>query len=342
MRAAFLYGDKTVQVLDVEQPTPADDEVLVRVEANGICGSDLNSFRGQNPRAKFPKLFGHEAAGIVEQAGRRVDPALIGARVAVESDRCCGQCRFCVAGLSNVCPNYHVIGEGPDHPGGCAEYLVAPAQALHVLPAALEPTEGAMVQPLAISYEGAVRRGRATAGDRVLVVGAGPIGLGAMIFAQLEGAEVTIVDLIDTRLDMARDLGATAIRADDPALRDQIMDWTDGYGVDLSIEAVGGSQVESLDLAQKLTANRGRMVVVGSFSDPTIPIRIGDLKRRELTLSGSSGHPETFGPVVEHIVAGRVRPRDLISHYVGIEDANDAFAMLDERREGVLKVVIVP
>ena len=343
MRGAFLYGNRTVEIRnDVEMPTPACGEVLIRVEANGICGSDLSSFRGQNPRARFPKMFGHEASGVVEDVGPGVDRSWVGLRVAVESDRCCGTCRYCVAGLSNVCKDYHVIGEGPGYPGGCADFLAAPTRYLHVLPDSLAPAEGALVQPLGISYEAAVNRGKATTGDRVLVVGAGPIGLGAMIFAQLEGAEVTIVDLIDTRLELARALGATAMRADDPDLAEKVFDWTEGHGVDLSIEAVGGKQRNSLDLAQQLTTNRGRMVVMGSFSDETIPFRIRDLNRRELTVNGSVGHPCTFAPVVEHITAGRVRPADLISHQIPLENAREAFAMLDERREGVLKIVISP
>jgi L-gulonate 5-dehydrogenase len=343
VRGVLLHGDRTATLVEVDQPRPQAGQVLVRVEANGVCGSDLNSYRGQNPRARFPKLFGHEVAGTVEEVGDGVDAGLVGTRVAVESNQSCGDCRYCAVGLPNICRGYRVLGEGPELPGGCADYVAVPLHTVHVLPEGMSAIDGALVQPLAICYEGAVRRGQAAAGERVLVMGAGPIGLGAMLFARLEGAEVAIVDLLDSRLATAKELGAThTLRADDETLDQFIMDWTGGWGVDLAIEAVGGKQAASLHTAQRLTASRGRLVVLGSFSDPQIPVAVGDLKRRELSLIGSSGHPGTYAPVIDHVASGRLRPAALVSHVVGLDDVPEIFRKLDQRADGILKVVVAP
>ena len=343
MRGVLLHGNCTAELVEVDKPVAGPGQVLVRVGANGVCGSDLNSYRGQNPRARFPKLFGHEVAGVIESVGDEVDVALLGARVAVESNQSCGSCRYCDAGLPNICRGYRVLGEGPELPGGCAEYVAVPAGTVHVLPESISAVDGAVIQPLSICYEGVVERGKVVAGERVLVMGAGPIGLGAMLLALLEGAEVAIVDLVVSRLDKARELGAThALRADAADFEQTVKDWTDGWGVDLAIEAVGGKQHASLHTAQRLTANRGRMVVLGSFSDSETPVAIGDLKRREIELLGSSGHPNTYGPVIEHVASGRLRPSELVSHIVGLEEVEEIFRALDERRDGVLKVVVAP
>jgi threonine dehydrogenase-like Zn-dependent dehydrogenase len=343
VRAARLSAPRTLELVEIPAPVPGPDDVLVRVEAASICGSDLSAYRGVHPRIKPPTILGHELAGTVVDAGAGVDPAVAGRRVSVEPNICCGKCRYCTAGLPNICPHYRVLGESLDLQGALAELIAVPASQLHVLPASVPARDGAIVQPLAISYEGVVRRGRVSEGERVLIVGAGPIGLGALLLARLAGAQVMIVDVVDHRIEVARGLGAEiAMRADDPGLDATLAEWTDGYGADVAIEAVGGKQTKSLTDAQRLTAPRGRIVVLGAFSDAVLPFAVADLKNREQTMLGSHGHPETFAPVVERVIDGSLRPGALISHVLPLDQVGEAFRMLDEKRDGVVKVVLEP
>jgi L-gulonate 5-dehydrogenase len=270
-----------------------------------------------------------------------VADGIVGTLVSIEPNICCGTCRFCRAGLPNICPNYRVLGEAVDLPGGMAEYVAVPADQVYPLPPSLAAEEGALVQPLAISYEGAVERGQVRAGERILIVGAGPIGLGAMLHSRIRGAEVMVVDLLDYRLDKARELGADHVhRADSPDLEATVLDWSGGYGVDAAIEAVGGAQHATAALAQRLTAPRGRILILGSFEDSSFPFPVAEVKKREQVLIGSHGHPRTFQPVIDLIADGALRPRELITHTVGIDDVPEALRLIDERADDVMKVVI--
>jgi L-gulonate 5-dehydrogenase len=341
MRAVLLSAPGAIEMVTRDVPEPGPDEVLVRVEATSICGSDLSAYRGVHPYIRPPAILGHECAGVVVCVGSGVADGIVGTLISVEPNICCGTCRFCRAGLPNICPNYRVLGESADLPGGMAEYVVVPADQVYALPPAMSAEEGALVQPLAISYEGVIERGQVREGQRVLVVGAGPIGLGGMLLSRVHGAEVMVVDLLDYRLDKARTLGADhVLRADAPDLDSTVLEWTEGYGVDVAVEAVGGAQHSTAAMAQQLTAPRGRIVILGSFEENTFPFPIAEVKKREQTLIGSHGHPQTFAPVIDLVADGSLRPRELITHTVGLEDVPDALRLIDERADGVMKVVI--
>jgi L-gulonate 5-dehydrogenase len=341
MRAVLLAAPGSIEIVGRDVPEPGPGEVVVRAEATSICGSDLSAYRGVHPYIKPPAILGHECAGTVVSVGAGVADGIVGTLISVEPNICCGTCRFCRAGLPNICPNYRVLGESEDLPGGMAEYVAVPADQVYALPPAMSAEEGALVQPLAISYEGVIERGQVRQGERVLILGAGPIGLGGMLLSKIHGAEVMVVDLLDYRLDKARELGADhVLRADAPELESTVLDWTDGYGVDVAVEAVGGAQHATAPLAQRLTAPRGRIVILGSFEESSFPFPIADVKKREQTLIGSHGHPRTFAPVIDLVADGSLRPSELITHTVGLEDVPDALRLINERADGVMKVVI--
>jgi L-gulonate 5-dehydrogenase len=341
MRAALLSAPGSIEIVTRDVPEPKAGEVIVRAEATSICGSDLSAYRGVHPWIRPPTVLGHECAGTVTAVGAGVADGIVGTLVSVEPNICCGTCRYCVAGLPNICPDYRVLGESTDLPGGMAEYVAVPAGQVYALPPSMSAEEGALVQPLAISYEGVVERGQVREGERVLVLGGGPIGLGAMLLSRIQGAQVMVVDLLDYRLDKARELGADhVLRADAPELEQTVLDWTDGYGVDVAVEAVGGAQQETAVTAQRLTAPRGRIVILGSFEQGTFPFPVAEVKKREQSVLGSHGHPRTFAPVIDLISDGSLRPRELITHTVGLDDVPDALRLIDERADGVMKVVI--
>ena len=152
-----------------------------------------------------------------------------------------------------------------------------------------------------------------------------------------------MLDLVDYRLENALAMGAAAaLRADDPHLDEAVLDFTEGAGFDLAVEAVGGAQTQSLQDAQRLTARRGRIVVMGSFADRTIPHPANAVKDREQTVVGSIGHPESFGPVLDLLASGDLQAAGMISHRVGLEGLASALDDLDNKRDGILKVVVEP
>lgn len=342
MRAAFLAGVGDVHVVDHPTPVAGPGEVVLRVEAASICGSDLSAFRGVHSRIRAPTILGHEFAGTVAQLGQGVSGIALGTRVAAEPNLGCGVCRFCQHGAPNVCVDYLVVGEDVSRPGACAELVKVPASGLHPLPDHVSSAEGALVQPLAIAYH-AVDRGRVVADRTVLIFGAGPIGLGAMLVARERGARTVVVDPLEYRLELATRLGADVIV--DPArgaLDRTVLDLTDGYGADVTIEAVGGAQTATFEDACRLTASQGTVVVVGSFKHDAAPLPIVSFKFRELDIVGSQGHPSTFGPTLRSIASGALPAAALITHRLPLERVADGFALLTDRAEGVMKIVIEP
>jgi threonine dehydrogenase-like Zn-dependent dehydrogenase len=342
MRAAMLSTPFVITMVAQEPPRPGPGEVLLRVRAVSICGTDISAYRGVHPRIKPPSILGHELAGEVVDVGPGTASSFVGEVVCVEPNICCGTCRYCRADLPNVCPSYRVLGESLELPGGFAELVVVPAGQVYRLPEGLPAALGSIVQPLAISYEGVISRAAVEEGEHVLIVGAGPIGLGSLMLAKLRGARVMVTDVVPERLELARQLGAevTLLAHDDVC--SAARDWTFGNGVDVAVEAVGGAQTETMSLAQRATAPRGRIVVMGAFTDKTFPFAIGDLKNREQTLMGSHGHPRTFAPVLELIAGGRLDAGALVTHRLGLEQSATAFDLLDKRLDGVMKVVVSP
>lgn len=343
MRAAVLSEPRTIAITEVPDATPAAGHVLVRVAAASICGSDLTGYWGVSARTRLPTVPGHEVAGTVAEVGDGVDRSLIGSRVVVEPNVSCRTCRWCLAGLPNVCPTYRVLGESMDVPGGLADLVAVAADQVYELPTEMGFGEGAVIQPLSISYHGVVARAEVQAEESVLIVGAGPIGLAALLIARDLGARCFVSDVVEDRLDLACRLGAErAIRADVDDVAAVARELTDGAGVDVAIEAVGGVQGSSLADAISATRTRGRVLLLGTFGKQPQPIPGYAFKNREMTMLGSHGHPGAFAPTLELVRAGRLRPADLITHELPLTDVAEAFAMLDERRAGVVKVVLEP
>lgn len=343
MQAARLVEPGRFEFVDIPRPRPGTGEVVVRVHAVSICGSDLGAFLGRHPRIVPPAILGHEFAGVVEEVGPDVPSDTAGMRVAVHPTIGCRTCRYCLRGNENICPSYRVIGEDDTLPGAMAGRVRVAADHLHAIPDAVTFDEAALVQPLGIGLHAVRDRGRVTAGETVLVVGAGPIGLAILIAARQVGARVLISDTLPYRLEQARALGATRAvdaRAEDVAAiaRQE----TEGYGVDASFEAVGGTTPDAFATAYDATARGGRVVVLGSFKDPTVPLRIGDMKYGEIDIRGSQAHPFVFDDVIASIASGATPARDLITHRFPLGEVEAAFELLAARAEHVQKIVLLP
>lgn len=340
MKAMRLVDVRQFEQVELPPPTVGPSDVLVRITAVSICGSDLLGYLGQHQRIKPPTVLGHEPAGVVTEVGRDVTTIAVNQRVAVDPTFGCGTCRHCLSGRKNVCHEYIVLGESDDLPGATAGWVSVPWDSVHPLPDSVTDEEGAVVQPLAVSLHAARDQGQIEAGQTVLVFGAGQIGLGILLAARAVGARTIMVDPLDYRLEMARALGAEfTVHPTFEELQKTVMDATDGYGVDVAFDAVGGASDRLFVDAVRLTARGGRIVVAG-LKIPAAELPIGDLKFGEKIVIGSQAHPDSFPEVIRRIAEGIYPVRDLITHRFPISQIAEAFDLLERRADGVMKVVL--
>jgi L-iditol 2-dehydrogenase len=340
VNAMLLVDVRRFEPVEVPMPTVGPDDVLVRITAVSICGSDLLGYLGQHQRIKPPTVLGHEPAGVVEAVGANVTEVQPGDRVSVDPTFGCGSCRYCDRGMKNLCRSYTVLGERDDLPGATSGWVAVRPDSVHKLPDHVSDDLGAIVQPLSVSLHAARDQGQVSAGQTILVYGAGPIGLGILLAANVVGARTILVDLLDYRLQMARDLGAAyTVNPATDNLEQVVMQATDGYGVDAAYDAIGGASDRLFGEAVRLTARGGRIVVAG-LKIPSAALPIGDLKFGEKIVIGSQAHPNTFPEVIRRIGDGTYPAEKLITHRIPMGEIRDAFELLEQRADGVMKIVL--
>ncbi|MFM0647620.1 zinc-binding alcohol dehydrogenase family protein [Paraburkholderia bryophila] len=316
------------------KPEPLDNEVLVRVKRVGVCGTDLHIFTGNQPYLAYPRVMGHELSGLVEQAP--VGSGLVaGDPVYVMPYLSCGQCIACRRGKTNCCMNIQVLGVHRD--GAFTEYLSVPAQFVHKAEG-ITLDQAAMVEFLAIGAH-AVRRADVKEGERVLVVGAGPIGMAVLTFSTLRGATVTALDTRADRLDFCvQQLGAAAavqIGQDD---KPQLSALTDGDFFDVVFDATGNPK--AMERGFEFIAHGGRYVLVSIVAD-TITFSDPEFHKREATLLGSrNATTEDFDTVVKAMRAGLIPDRALNTHRLALADVPARFATLLDPAGGVVKAIV--
>jgi len=341
MQAAVLYGGHDLRLEQRPVPQPGPGEVLLRVAACAVCGSDLHAYHGSHPRIRFPRILGHEFAGTVAAVGSGVSSVAPGARVCAEVDLPCGACSQCHAGRTHLCLRLRTLGFDAD--GAYAEYVAVPAGNLHPLPPTLSFAAAALVQPLAVAYHGVKHQAGVATGQKVAVLGTGPIGLGAAAVARALGAWVVISSTRDARLEVAQRLGVDEtvnVRREDLVAR--VLELTHGEGVDTVIEAVGGLQDETLQQATQIVRRAGLIVVLGTFPSKRATLRIAEFKDRELAMRGSRGDHQAFGPVIDLLASGAVDPSLFITTTLPLDQAGPGLQMLDEKRAGLVKVILQP
>src|SRR6185436_16430391 len=289
MKATIIDAPGKMRVGDWKAPEPGPDEVLVRVRAAGICAGDMYIYQGKNPYADYPRIAGHEISGIVEQVGRGVSGIAPGSLVVVEPFIGCGKCYACRVGKPNCCANLRILGV--NLPGGYAEFLTAPARNIHLVPKGLSPFWASFAEPLAIGVQ-ACRRGQVQAGEYVLILGSGPIGLALIEVVKARGARPVATDVSEGRLEFARILGAETLKADEDLLKN-VLEQTNGEGAPVVIEATGNPK--AMEQTVELVASGGRIVIVGLVKKGVnISIPGLDLTRKEVTLLGSRASVSCF------------------------------------------------
>lgn len=339
MRAVRLSRIGQLALADVEKPAPGPQDILVRVEACGICGSDRHMFAGEFP-TRPPVTMGHEFSGIVEAAGGAVTRFAPGDRVTGDPNIACGTCPACRAGRVNLCENLVAIGVSRD--GGFADYVLVPQQQAHGLPAALDPLHGAFCEPLACCLHG-LDVARIRPGDSVAVLGGGVIGLIMVQLAKLAGARTVVLSTRQkARRDLALDLGAT--HALDPARGDPVaaLRGAGGIapdGVDVVLECAGVPDTfrQGLDMARR----GGAVTVFGVTPEgQDVPVTPFDLLVNELRIEGAYLNPFTHARAAAMIAAGALELDRLVTRTIGLAEVPAVIAA--PPAPGEVKVVALP
>ncbi len=241
MKAAKFFGKHNIRVAEYPTPDPGASEVLVRVKASGVCGTDVHVYEDEVPLAKLPVIPGHEFSGVVETVGAAISDVRAGDRVAIEPNLFCGQCHFCRTQKKHFCENWRAVGLSMD--GGFAEYAAVPRQAIYAMPERLEFAEAAFFEPTACVLHGIERSGLQP-GQTVVLIGAGSIGLLYVQLLSLSGAgKVIVADLDPAKLKLAKGFGAdVCINSGEEKLAERVREETRQLGADVVIDAAGVPQ----------------------------------------------------------------------------------------------------
>jgi len=324
-------------------PAVGPGEVLVRVAACGICGSDVHGYDGSSGRRIPPIVMGHEAAGTVAAVGAGVRDYEEGDRVTFDSTVYCGECEFCARGEVNLCNNRQVVGVSCGdyrRHGAFAEYVVVPKRILYHLPDNFDFAEAAMLEAVSVALH-AVRVSQPSGGETALVVGAGMIGLLTLQAARAAGcSRVLIADVDATRLKLARQIGADeALLCSGAELVAEVAKLTGGRGVDLAYEAVGRN--ETVAAAIDCTRKGGTVTLIGNIV-PEVTLPLQKVVTRQLRLQGSCASAGEYPRAIELIASGKIQVKPLITAVAPLEDGPQWFERLHAREPNLMKVVLTP
>jgi threonine dehydrogenase-like Zn-dependent dehydrogenase len=345
MKAATFQGVGEVKVIDVPKPSlRGPDEVLLKVTLGAICGSDLHAYHGRIPMAAG-ELLGHEFVGVVQEVGSAVKRFKPGDRAVVSFYTACGTCALCRKGWFNECINMATFGFGAllgDLGGGQAEYVVVPLadHSMELIPDGMSDEQAIFVGDILSTGMFAADRAEIHPGDNVAVIGAGPVGLMATMCAQLFGpARVLVVDMVESRLELAQELGGTPINAGHAHPVEAIAGHTGGIGADSSIEAVG--LTATVETAIQCVRGGGTISVVGVPSEFTADFPYYHMWEKSLTFrSGRCNVQKYMRPLLDLIAAGRLKPDMIISHRMKLDQAEEAYKMFAARE--ATKIVLTP
>jgi len=328
---------------DFPDPTVGEDEVLIRVKACGICGSDVHGFTGKTGRRLPPLIMGHEAAGVVENPGKNVNGFKKGDRVCFDSTVYCNKCQPCQNGLYNRCYKRQVLGvstpEFKRH-GAFAEYVAVPWWIVSKIPDNMSFVQAAFLEPASIGTH-AGNRPPISSEDTVVVIGGGTIGLFVMQAAKLRGAaKVIVVDINEFRLGLASKLGADKVinplKSD---LREIVFKETKDKGADVTFEVVGYAKTFRDGIS--ITKTGGHVVAVGNL-EQTAEFNLQELVARELTFRGSYASSGEFSECIGLVASGKINIEPLISGVLPLKDGLSAFERLHKAEENLLKIVLEP
>jgi L-iditol 2-dehydrogenase len=342
MKAAFFTALRQIELQEVPEPKLVQpDDVLLRIDRVGVCGSDVHYYTHGNVGPQwltYPAPVGHECSGTVLEVGPAVNGLRPGDRVAVDPAIVCGKCDQCRAGRLNTCRNIRFMGCPNQAPGALAEYSVMPAENCLVLPESISLDEGALLEPLSIGLH-AVRLGEVYPAARVAVLGAGPIGLSVLACAKAAApCSIYVTDPLEYRLEAARQCGA---------------DWTgnprqtdvageilqrDPWGLDLVFECSGDPAC--IDQAQELLTPGGTLVMVGIPEDLSVRFDVHAMRVKELTFKNVRRQKGCLAPIIRLVAERQIDTRPLLTHRFSLSEVREAFELVAGYRAGVIKALI--
>lgn len=341
MKVAVMTDLRTTAFIERPIPRPSDDEVLVKVEHVGVCGSDLHYYetgRIGNFIVEPPFVLGHESGGVVVETGKNVSHLKVGDRVALEPGKTCGRCSHCKEGNYNLCEDV-IFFATPPVGGVFQEYVAHQADLCFKLPDNVDTMEGALIEPLAVGFH-AANQGGAHAGQTAVVFGTGCIGLTSLLAMQAEGVStIYVVDIMAKRLDKARELGATAcVNPMEVNLEEEIDRLTNGRGVDLVIETSGAEKAaqQAIHIARK----GATIVFVGYSKDGMLHLPMNMALDKELTFKTIFRYRHIYPMAIEAVAAGRINLKGIVTHVYDFDRLPEALDQCIEDKANVVKAVI--
>jgi L-iditol 2-dehydrogenase len=342
MKTLLLSKYNHLEITDQPKPSPQPDEVLIEVAACGICGSDVHGYDGSSGRRIPPIVMGHEAAGRVASLGENVKGLKQGDRVTFDSTVYCGACQHCQRGNINLCDNRQVLGVSCGdyrRAGAFAEFVAVPARIVHRLPDQLSFPEAAMLEAVAVALHG-VAVSEIAPNSTALVIGAGMIGLLILQSLRATGTErVFVADIDDSRLKLAKELGASEVLSSKSDLLAQVMKLTAGAGVDVVLEAVG--RTETVAAAIDCVRKGGTVTLVGNIS-PEVKLPLQKVVSRQIRLQGSCASSGEYPQAIKLLASGAIKVKPLITAVVPLDDGPAWFERLHAGEPNLLKVVLTP
>jgi L-iditol 2-dehydrogenase len=342
MRALLLSQYRQLRIADLPVPEPGPGELLVRVAACGICGSDVHGYDGSSGRRIPPIVMGHEAAGMVAAVGRGVDAFREGDRVTFDSTIYCGSCAYCLRGEINLCDQRQVLGVSCGdyrRNGAFAEFVALPVRIVHRLPEQLSFAEAALLEAVAVALH-AVSLAPVPEGGSALVLGAGAIGLLAQQALRVAGcSQIFVADLDPTRLARSKNLGADTTLRSGIDLVQQVHQLTHGIGADIVVEAVGinATILAGIDCVRK----GGTVILVGNVT-PEVTMPLQKVVSRQIRLQGSCASAGEYPRAIELAASGKIRVQPLISAIAPLTDGPAWFERLYAGEPDLMKVVLKP
>lgn len=342
MKAALLTRLREIEVRDVPEPQlTGPRDVLLRIDAVGVCGSDVHYYKTGRIGAavvKYPFVMGHECAGTVEQTGLEVRGLRPGQRVAIDPLMACGHCDQCRAGRPNTCRNQRFLGQPGELSGSLAEFVVLPEDCCYPIPESMTAGQAAMIEPLSIGVH-AERLAHISPGSTIAILGSGPIGLSVLLACRaVADCKPFVTDLIDERLRMAAQLGA--VWTGNPKESDVVkaIGEAEPAGADFVFECAG--EQETLNQAVELLKPGGTLAIVGIPEVDAVSFPVHTLRRKELTIKNVRRQNHCMAPAIEMVSSGRINLDPLITHHFPLQDTGAAFKMVSGYRDGVIKAII--
>ena len=343
MKALLLKDYKRLEMTEMPEPQIGPDDLLVRVKACGICGSDIHGFDGNTGRRIPPLVMGHEASGVVSKAGDHVTNFRVGDRVTFDSTVYCGKCFFCRRGQVNLCDNRQVLGVSPGEyrrHGAFAEYVAVPQHIVYKLPETLSFEHAAMIEPVSVAVH-AVGITPIHLGDTAVVVGSGMIGLLVVQTLRLAGcSRIIVTDLDERRLRLAQELGAeVCLDAKKTDVPSAVRDYTSGRGADVAMEVVGNTQ--ALQTALASLRKGGILTLIGNLS-PMVELPLQSVVTREISIFGSCASSGEYPVCLDLLARKAIRVEPLISAVAPLTEGAAWFQRLYEGNSNAMKVILQP